>query len=85
MNSAEYLRGLEDAAKMADFYSDEYFRLAGDTILLDRFLSGKDFSQEAMMASRALCHEGELISTRAHVAKDIATAIREIRQARGHP
>ena len=72
-----YRDGLEDAAKIADMWAEENFRLAGDTILHDPVLSGRDRSQSGFIASQDFQRDGFGHASRAHTAQDIATAIRE--------
>lgn len=66
---------LEEAAKIADFYAKENFRLATDTILLDPVLRGGS-SDKALVVSEDLQMWGCIYSSRAHAAQDIAKAIR---------
>lgn len=74
---AEAAAGERDAcAEVADMWATENFRLAGDTILTDRFLSGKEHTQAAFDQSMKLADEGAHYAARAHSAQDIAAAIR---------
>lgn len=72
-----YRRGLEDAAQIADFYMVEHFRLADDTITTDPVIARRDTSASAMAISERLAEDGALYAVMAHVAKRIATDIRE--------
>jgi hypothetical protein len=69
--------GLEAAAGVASMWSEENFRLAGDTIHLDPFLHG-DLSEQAALKSMELTDQGADFAARAHAAQDIAAAIRSI-------
>lgn len=69
---------LEEAAKIADAYASVNIEAAGDTILLDPVLSGRDRSPEAFDKSRELTIEGCIHSSMYHAAKNIAEAIRAL-------
>jgi hypothetical protein len=76
-DTADYLRGLEDAAAIADFYATENFRLASDTVLTDPILSGEDrVSDAAWRKSETLMMDGHMHTSMAHAAQNIAEAIR---------
>lgn len=70
----------EACAKIADFYQEELFRMATDTILTDRTLRG-DFSDEALQQAEVKQIQGCAFSGAAHSAGDIATAIRARKDA----
>ena len=72
----DYRRGLEDAAKIADFYATENFRLSTDTWMIDPARAG-DFSPKAKQVSEKLIDEGFMHASMAHAAQNIAKAIRE--------
>lgn len=74
--TAEWRRAMEVAASIADTYATENFRLAGDTILTDPVLSGRDFSAQACAISDRLQVDGCIHSAMAHAAQNIAKAIR---------
>lgn len=69
---------MEEAACIADFYSTENFRLAGDTILTDPVIQtgGRDQSIKALALSGKLQTEGCVHASMAHAAQNIAAAIR---------
>lgn len=70
--------GLEEAAKLADFYAEENFRLAGDTILTDSVLHDRDVSATAWAKSEELQSDGHMHASMAHAAQHIAAAIRKV-------
>lgn len=72
---------IEAAACIADTYSEESFRLAGDTVLHDPFLRG-DHTEEAYAKSTTLQLEGAGHAYSAHCAKHIAEAIRALKSSR---
>lgn len=67
---------LEEAARIADFYAVENFRLAGDTILTDPVLRDHDVSASAIALSDDLQTSGCIHASMAHAAQNIAAAIR---------
>lgn len=73
----EYRRGLIDAARIADLYATENFRLAQDTILTDPFLNGRDVSAAALEVSARLQEDGCIYTAMARAAENIARAIRD--------
>ena len=73
--SAEFRRGLEAAAAVADLYASENFRMASDTVLLDPVLRGNS-SSAALARSDALQDAGQRHAELAHLAQHIAAAIR---------
>ena len=68
---------LEEAARIADFYAEENFRLAQDTILIDPVLRNRDLSPGALAISDRLQSDGHMHASMAHAAQHIAAAIRE--------
>lgn len=70
---------LEEAARIADFYATENFRLAGDTIMTDPVLHsrGRDQSPSALALSQKMRVEGCVHASMAHAAQNIAAAIRK--------
>lgn len=75
--SAEFRRGMEAAAAIADLYGEENFLLAGDTVLIDPVLRNRDLSPAALAISERLQSDGHMHTSMAHGAKHIAAAIRE--------
>ena len=73
--SAEFRRGLDAAAAVADLYASENFRMASDTVLLDPVLRG-NASSAALARSDALQDAGQRHAELAHLAQQIAAAIR---------
>ena len=69
--------GLEEAARIADFYAVENFRLASDIILTDPILSGRGGPNAAMATFARLQSQGHMHASMAHAAQHIAAAIRE--------
>ena len=47
----DYLRGMKDAAQLADFWSLKNFRLAADTVKIDPILNQRDTSRKAIRAA----------------------------------
>jgi hypothetical protein len=76
--TSDFRRGLEAAAKIADMYAKENWRLTSDTILTDPVLRG-DMSAEAMEVSKRLQTDGCIHSSMAHAAQNIARAIRNLK------
>lgn len=75
-----YNRGLEEAARIAEFWMQENFRLCNDTILLDPLLNGR--STPATLAvdldrSKELGNEGHAYATAGHACKGLAEMIRQ--------
>lgn len=69
---------LEEAAKVADLFEDENFRMAHDTLLLDPALRGGR-TQAAIAASDELQIDGAIATSMAHAARNIAAAIRNLK------
>lgn len=70
-------RERERCGQIADEYASVNIEAAGDTILHDPVLSGRDSSPEAFDKSRELGIEGAIHSAMFHAAQNIAAAIRE--------
>ena len=66
----------EEAAKIADFYAEENALLAGDMILMDPILSGRDATPAACAMSKALMMDRHMHVSMDHAAQYIAAAIR---------
>lgn len=66
----------ERCAKIADMFAEVNIEAAGDTILLDPVLSGRDRSDAACAVSEELRIDGCVHSAMFHAAQNIATAIR---------
>lgn len=71
----------EDAANIADMYSETNMQQAGDTILLDPFLQGSGFSPENIDTSMQLQLDGCIHSARHCASRDIAAAIRALKDS----
>ena len=78
--SAEYRRGLCDAARIAEMWATENYRLAADTVALSPVLQHLDISPAAMQREAALAELGAMYASRANAADDIAAAILEAAQ-----
>lgn len=63
-------------AAIAEMYADVNITAAGDTILHDPVLSGRDRSHTAFEKSKELSIEGCIHSSMYHAAKNIAARIR---------
>jgi hypothetical protein len=74
--AAEFRRGIEAAAAIADIYEVENFRLCTDTILTDPVLNGTDCSPDGCAVSERLQSDAIIHSSMAHAARNIAEAIR---------
>lgn len=70
---------LEEAARIADAFEEENFAMAGDTILLDPVIAGGERSASAVRKSESLMIDGCVHSSMAHAARNIAAAIRALK------
>jgi len=74
-----YNKGLEDAAKEAEFYGDENFRLANDTIKIDPILNMRSTPETIDADTRLaeiLAVDGHGYASAGHAGHNIATNIR---------
>lgn len=71
--------GIEKAAKVAELYAEENLTMAGDTILADPVIRGRDFSDAAMEKSETLRIMGHGHSAAYHAGTDIAAHIRSLK------
>jgi len=75
-----YADAIEDAAKVAEAYTEVNFEAAGDSVLLDPVLRGKGFSAKNMAESERQQIAGLVHSSQAHAGKHLAAAIRLLSQ-----
>ncbi len=74
---------LEEAARIADFYATENFRLAADTVACDPIIQGTARTAQDVLRAVQLRHDGHRHASMAHVAQCIAAAIREAALEKG--
>jgi ferredoxin len=75
---AAYARGVEDAARVADEYATVNLEMAGDTVLHDPVLSGRDRSDQGFAKSAEMQVDGTIHSAAYHAATNIAASIRAL-------
>jgi hypothetical protein len=73
----------EDCAKIADEYASVNIEAAGDAILHDPLLSGRDRSPSAFAKSEEMSIEGCIHSAMFHAAQSIAARIRSLSTPEG--
>lgn len=74
-------RVIEECASVADEYAHVNMQMAGDTILHDPVLSGRDRSEVGFARSEEMRIEGAIHSAAYHAATNIAAALRAIGDA----
>lgn len=79
INPGDRIKGLEEAAKVADAYAETNMEMAGDSILLDLVLHGGGFTKADLKRSEELQLDGTIHSSMFHAAQNIAEAIRNLK------